>query len=424
MLKANPILLLIAVAAPSLGYSGAVTFTKDVLPILQKHCQGCHRPGEVAPMSLLTYGDTRPWAKAIRQAVLTRKMPPWFADPHVGKFSNDRSLTQAEIDTVKEWIDSGAKEGNPADAPPPIQFVDGWNIGKPDMVWEMPNAFEVPASGVVDYHYLIIPTGLKEDKWIQAAEIRPGNRSVLHHVIVFTRDPASKWFRDREPGVPFIPKGRGAGAQASGGLGGYAPGMVPTNLKPGRAILLKAGSDLVLQLHYTPNGKPATDKTKIGVIFAKEPPKQRIMTLVAGNVFFRIPPQDPNYRVDGSTTIQNDVELIDMMPHMHVRGKAFEYRIVFPDGTKDTLLKVPHYDFNWQLSYFPEKPLMLPKGTKIEATGWFDNSPNNPANPDPTKEVRYGEQTWEEMMFGWFTVAVDLKPAADTGVSGPLALHR
>jgi hypothetical protein len=410
--------------APSLGHAAGVTFNQEVLPILQKRCQGCHRPGEVAPMSLLTYSDARPWAKAIRQAVLTRKMPPWFADPHYGKFSNDPSLSQSEIDTLTAWVDGGAKEGNPAAAPAPVQFVEGWNIGKPDMVWEMPNAFDVPASGVVDYNYVIIPTGLTEDKWVQAVETRPGNRAVLHHVIVFTRDPGSQWFRDRQPGVPFVPKGRGAGAQASGGMGGYAPGMVPTILKPGRAIFLKAGSDLVLQLHYTPNGKPATDKTRIGVIFANEPPKQRVMTLAAGNLFFKIPPQDPNYRVDGSITLPNDVELVDMMPHMHVRGKAFEYRIVYPDGKKETLLSVPHYDFNWQLSYFPERPLMLAKGTKIETTGWFDNSPNNPANPDPAKEVRYGEQTWEEMMFGFFTVAVDLKPPSPPNTAAGLTEPR
>src|SRR5437016_6156436 len=296
---------------------GNVTFNKDVLPILQKNCQTCHRPGEAAPMSFLTYKDTRPWAKAIKQAVLTKKMPPWFADPHFGKFTNDRTLSQSTIDTLVAWADAGAPEGDEKDAPAPLEFVDGWNIGKPDRVFEIPNDYEVPASGVIEYQYIVVPSGITEDRWVQMAEVRPGNRAVVHHVIVYTRDPGSKWLEGAQPGVPFVPK-RGGGARPGGGLAGYAPGMVPTIHQPGRAILLKAGSDIVFQMHYTPNGKATTDRTKIGVVFAKEPPKERVMTLVAGTVRFAIPPGDPNHRVDASITLQDDAQIISFMPHMHL----------------------------------------------------------------------------------------------------------
>lgn len=412
-----PVVLMSAVPAVAATSSSGVTFYKEVLPILQNRCQDCHRPGEAAPMSLLTYEEARPWAKAMREAVVTRKMPPWFADPHVGKFANDRSLSQAEIDTLVSWADGGAKEGDLKDAPAPRRFVDGWNIGQPDLVLEMPNAFEVPASGQIDYQYVIIPTNLREDRWIQATEVRPSNRAVMHHVIAFIREPGSKWMAEAKPGVAFVPPRGNRGAQLSAGLGSYVPGQVvvaPSD-SPRRATLLKAGSDIVFQLHYTPNGTATTDKTKIGIIFAKEPPRTR---LVGGNsavMKLAIPAGDPNYSVQGSSTLQYDCDLISMMPHAHLRGKAFEYRIVRPDGQTETVLRVPHYNFNWQLTYYLEKPIHLTKGTKLEVTGWFDNSPNNPFNPDPTKEIHWGEQTWDEMMMGYFSVAVDANQLPEAG---------
>jgi hypothetical protein len=387
----------------------APTFNKEVLPILQKRCQDCHRPGEAVPMSLIGYQQARPWAKSIKQAVISKKMPPWFADPHYGQFSNDRSLSQSEIDTLVAWVDAGAPEGNPKDAPAPRQFVEGWSIGKPDLVLEMPTAFKIPAKGVVDYQYVILPTNLKEDRWILATEVRPGDKSVMHHVITSIREPGSKWMEDEKPGDVFVPaKGSRAGAQLTAGLGGYVPGQaLPPPDSPRRATLLKAGSDIVLQLHYTPNGKETQDQTKIGLIFAKEPPTARVIGGNSAAMRFAIPPNDPDYHVEGSSTMQYDCELISMMPHAHLRGKAFEYRVVRPNGETETVLKVPKYDFNWQLTYYLAKPLHLEKGTKVQVIAEFDNSADNKYNPDPNKEVHWGEQTFEEMMMGYFNVVVD-----------------
>jgi hypothetical protein len=392
-----------AAAAPS----QPPTFYKDVLPLLQRDCQNCHRPGEAAPMAFLTYEQTRPWARAIKAAVLSRKMPPWFADAHSGKFANDPSLGQTEIDTLVAWVDGGAQAGNPKEAPGPRTFVDGWQIGNPDYVIEMPAAFEVPVSGTIDYQYIVIPLGFTEDRFVQMAEARPGNKQLVHHIIAFVREPGSKWLKDAKPGVPFVPqRGGGDGGSLGDALAGYAPGMTPAVLKPGQARMLKAGSDIVLQMHYTANGKPGTDRSRVGLIFAKEPPSQRVLTLAAANAKFVIPPGDANYRVDAKLTLQHDANLVSLLPHMHFRGKSFEYRLIYPTGEKEMLLNVPRYDFNWQLTYYLGEQKLLPAGTTIECTAYYDNSPNNPYNPDPAKEVRYGEQTWEEMMFGFFDVAV------------------
>lgn len=395
-------------AGPS---TAPVTFNKEVLPILQKRCQECHRPGEVAPMSFMSYNEARPWAKSMKQAVLTRKMPPWFADNTVQHYLNDRSLSQTEIDTIVAWVDGGTKEGDAKDAPPARQFVDGWEMGKPDMVIEMPNAFNVPATGQVEYQYVIIPTGLTEDKWVVAAEVRPGNRKVMHHVITSIREPGSKWMVDMQPGVVFVPPRGARGGQLDSGLVGYVPGQVirPAGEGPHRATLLKAGSDIVFQLHYTPNGTATTDKTKIGLIFAKEPPKEKLMggnsALIGSSL--KIPANDPDAKFTAVSTVPYDGELVSMMPHAHLRGKAFEYKITRPDGTSEVVLRVPKYDFNWQLTYWLANPVHMPKGTKVELTAWFDNSANNPYNPDPNKEVRWGEQTTEEMMMGYFNYVVD-----------------
>ncbi len=386
-----------------------VTFNKDVAPILQTHCQSCHRPGETAPMSLLTYKQVRPWAKAIKEAVALKKMPPWFADPHYGTWANDRSLAKADIDTIARWVDSGAQEGDAKDAPIPVKFIDGWNISKPDMVLEMPVDYRVPASGTIDYQYIMIPGNFTEDKWVRMAEVRPGNRAVVHHVIAFVRPPGSNWMKDAQPGVPFVPK---KGEKGSGGpqgefLVGFAPGVVPEIMEPGQAKLIKAGSDIVFQMHYTANGKEATDRSSIGLVFANEPPRERIYTLAASTNKFSIPAGDPNYRIDSQFELGHEAKIVSFLPHMHLRGKDFEYRVKYPDGHVETILSVPHYSFSWQLSYFPKQDLILPAGAVIECTAHYDNSANNPDNPDPSKVVRPGDQSWDEMMIGFFDVAID-----------------
>jgi hypothetical protein len=393
--------------------SEPVTFSRDVLPVLQKSCQGCHRRGEAAPFSLLTYDEAKPWAKAIKEAVLLRKMPPWFADPHVGKFANDRSLSQKEIDTLVAWSDQGAPQGDAKDAPAPLQFVEGWRIPKPDVVIEMPNAFHVPSDGIVELQHIVVPSGFTEDRWVQFGEVRPGNPALVHHIVVFTREPGSKWLKGSKPGVPFAPdpkkhRGQKEDEGVPGeSVGGYAPGALPMQLPPGRAVLIKAGSDIVFQMHYTPNGKPGTDRSRFGMVFAPGPPKQRVYTLAAYNDDLKIPAGDADYRVDSVFDLGAEVQLTGMQPHMHLRGKDFEFRAIYPSGEKETLLKVHDYSFNWQLSYDLAKPIVLPKGTRILCTAHFDNSPNNPNNPDPGKEVSWGDQSRDEMMIGFFSVAFD-----------------
>jgi hypothetical protein len=312
--------------------------------------------------------------------------------------------------TLVTWVDAGAQAGNPKDAPKAIEFTEGWVIGQPDMVFEIPAAFNVPASGTIDYQYVRMPTNFTEDKYVQFAEARPSDRQRTHHIIVFIRDPKSSWMKDAPIGVPFVPEKakEGDGGGIGDSLAGYAPGTVPSMFKPGQVKLVPKGADLIFQLHYTTNGTPGSDKSRVGVIFAKDTPKERVITLAAMNPKFAIPPGDPNYRVDSKIKLQEDSTLESMLPHMHLRGKDFDFRVTYPDGKTEKLLSVPNYSFSWQLSYDLEKPMFLPKGTTIECTAHFDNSANNPANPDPTKEVHYGEQSWDEMMFGFFDVSVPL----------------
>jgi len=382
------------------------TYAKDVAPILFERCAECHRPGEAAPMSLLTYKEVRPWAKAIREKVIEHRMPPWLADPAYGHFSNDRRLAQKEIDTIVAWVDAGAPAGDDRDLPPAPRFEQGWTIGKPDAVISLEEPVEVPATGVVPYRYLTVPTHFAEDRWVQAAEIRPGNRAVVHHVIVFAKDDSGGENAGGEQtgAEPARQRGRD---WLSAKLAGFAPGEQPKVYPPGTAKLLKAGSKLIFQIHYTPNGKPATDVTSIGLIFAHQTVEHTALSGTATNVRLDIPPRDPNYEVRSTWTAPQAVRILDLMPHMHFRGKDFTYTAVYPDGRSEVVLRVPKYDFNWQLVYRLQQPLFLPKGARLDCVAHFDNSPNNPANPDPNKEVRWGPQTWEEMMIGWFDYTLD-----------------
>lgn len=380
-------------------------------------------------MAFLDYKSTRPAAKAIKQAVATKKMPPWFADPSIGHWANDRSLPQKDIDTLVRWADSGAAEGSLADAPAPVKWTQGWTIPQPDMVVEMPSKFKVPASGEVEYQYVVMPLNLTEDRWVQMAEARPGQdaRQAVHHIIAYLRTPDSKWLRgEAQPGVPFVPPKTTPDGRPRGDIGGagneplviYSPGHGPGIYKPGTAKFVPAGSDIVLQLHYTTNGKEAMDQSRVGLIWAKEAPKQRVFTLAVSNSKFRIPPQDPNYKVDAAIPVRNDATILNFFPHMHLRGKAFEYRLKRADGTVIPLLKVNNYNFNWQLTYELAEPLRVSNGDRLEASGWFDNSPNNPFNPDPKAEVRWGEQSREEMMLGYFDMLVDARLDLRSWITG------
>jgi hypothetical protein len=372
----------------------ALTFHKDIEPILQSRCQTCHRVGETAPMPLVTYEEVRPWAKAIRTAVLSGKMPPWHADPHYGKFLNDLSLPAEEKEKLIAWIDSGAREGDPADSPKPRDFPSGWKIPKPDVVFEMPTEFQVPAKGELDYQYISVPTHFTEDKWVQMAEVRPSDPSVVHHAIVVVEN-------DRSYQEEY--------------LAGYAPGMTPQIWKPGQARLVKAGSTLVFQMHYTTKGTPAKDRTRIGLVFSKKPVTEQIVAMEAMGLGLRIPPGDPHYRVDAVAFMPRDVLLMGMRAHMHLRGRSFSFRAVYPNGQTEILLDIPRYDFNWQPYYYLETPKFLPRGTRIECTAIFDNSANNPFNPDPDATITWGPQSRDEMMIGWLDVAVPLQGAGAWG---------
>lgn len=400
----NALLLLVLAANP--------TFYKDVLPILQNHCQSCHRPGQIGPMPLLTYPQAQAKAKSIATMVRSRKMPPWFADPAYGHFANDPSLTADQIDIIEKWVAGGAQAGDPHNAPPPMQWAEGWNIQQPDTVIRMPKAVQIPSHGDVEYTYEIVPTGFKEDKWVQMSEIRPMSRQHVHHAVVYIRPPESTWLRNAPVNQPFTASSLSdphlqheAHWTDSDLLLVYAPGSSPDQWPDGMAKFIPAGSDLVFQMHYTTNGHADRDQTAIGLKFAREVPKQRVLTLQLTNDHFVIPPETDNYRVEAWGTLPNDATLLSFFPHMHLRGKRFEYNIAHDPTHIEPLLRV-NYDFYWQLSYRLAQPLPLKAGTRLQAVAWYDNSSKNPHNPDPHSSVTWGDQTYEEMMVGFFDIAV------------------
>jgi hypothetical protein len=417
------------------------TFTKDVAPIFFKACADCHRPGEAAPFSVLSYKDVRPWAKSIREKVLNREMPPWHADPHVGEWSNDRRLSRAQVDTIVAWVDGGAREGNPKDLPPAPQFIEGWSIGKPDVIIQMPEEFTLEASGPDEYQYFDVPTNFTEDKYVQLAEARPGNRKVVHHVIAFIVPPGSPnlnmipkeqrdkaleaslkntpFYRDgflirMKPDQPVYNEGSEIPANLRGFnniddfLTAYAPGSNYGEWQPGTAKRVPKGAIIRFQVHYSKAaGSVQKDRSMVGMIFAKEPPDKLLRTRAIANSFFEIPPGAGRHKVTAVWTPKLDVTLLLLMPHMHYRGAAMEYKVFYPDGRSEVLLSVPGYSFNWQTSYRPEKPKRIPAGSKIVVTGYFDNSAKNKFNPDPSKSVRHGEPTYDEMMMGFVDYVVE-----------------
>jgi hypothetical protein len=440
----------------------SLTFSRDVAPILHKNCAGCHRPNDIAPFSTLTYQDVRPWARSIREKVITREMPPWHADPRYGHFTNDTRLSKKDIDTIVAWVDQGAKEGDPKDLPPLPRYIDGWRIGKPDQVFSMTEEYTIKPDDSDNYVYFVVPTEFKEDRWIQAAEIRPSNKKVVHHVIAHVLTPqaiagatGSTGQSDRQANgnqeqifykegglarvklnAPVIDDGANAPnggaafnhrAREEGSdlfsilLTSYAPGKDPDVFAPGMAKRIPAGSKIVLQMHYSSFrgalDKPERDRTSLGVIFAKEPPPNRVVTLTIPNHFFQIPAGAPDHIVTAAYTFDQDVRLIDYMPHMHLRGKQMKYEVVYPDGKRETLLWVPGFNFKWQTLYRLKDPIMLPRGTRMIITAHFDNSSKNKYNPDPGKSVRWGDPTRDEMMIGWLDYAVPNSAKRDATAS-------
>lgn len=380
-----------------------VTYAKQISRIFQKSCVECHREGEIAPFALTSYDEARGWAEMIDEVVRDERMPPWHASAEHGKFRNDPRLSDEEKQVIHRWVEAGAPLGDPKDLPEPPKFAAGWRIGTPDTVLKI-NAkpFKVPARGTVSYQYLVVDPGFKEDKWIQAAECKPGNPSVVHHIVTFVQPPdAGPPDEDHPAGRPR----RAVGTIESDWLSAYAPGSPPIKLPQGLAKFVPAGSKLVFQMHYTPNGTATTDVSEIGLIFA-DPAKVRkeVGTWRAANPQFAIPPGAENYEVKAEHTFRKDTLLLAMFPHMHLRGKSFRYEAEFPDGRRQVLLDVPRYDFGWQNSYVPEQPVLMPAGSKLHCTAHFDNSENNLSNPDPTATVTWGDQTWEEMMIGYFSM--------------------
>ena len=372
---------------------GAVTFTKHVARILQTHCQECHRPGQIGPMALMEYDKVVAWSGTIREVVEEERMPPWFADPRHGKFANDRRLSREDRATLLAWIDGGTPRGDDKDMPPPRRFPEGWTIGKPDLVLRMPRSFEIPAEtprGGVPYQYFVVPTGFTEDKWVVRAEARPDAAAVVHHMVIFVLPPGQR-FNPDAPGATLC---------------GMAPGDMPLMLANGLAKKVPAGSKLIFQMHYTPNGKAFRDRSSVGLIFAREKPKRQVLTKPIHNIRFilrgdRIPAGADNYQIEGTFTFPKNARIVAFMPHMHLRGKDFLYEAIYPNGKKEVLLSVPRYNFNWQSVYRFAEPLWMPQGTKIHCVAHFDNSEKNPHNPDPKVAVYWGDQTWQEMMVGW-----------------------
>jgi len=413
--------------------SGAVTYARDVAPLMQKHCQECHRPNEIGPMPLLTYQQVRPWAKAMKQAVAKRTMPPWDADPRYGHFANDRAMTDKEIQTIVAWADAGAPEGNSAETPKPRTFAEGWRMGKPDLIFEMPKDFNVPASGTIPYQWIKIPSGFKEDTWVEGIEVRAGNPAVVHHAVVYAREPEVEYGKAAPYGEFFLnPLETTAKLKEQirymysttlqpEHLQVFAPGADPILLKPGQARLIKAGADIIFEMHYTPNGKAQTDRSRVGLILAKNPPTERVRTIRLNNgVPISIPPGEANYRLESRVEAIEPMRIVSFMPHMHLRGKSMEFRAQYPDGKTEVLLSVPHYRFQWQMTYYLAEPKVVPKGTILTCVAVFDNSANNPNNPDPTKRVPGGIQSWDEMMAGFVDFGLGPKQTLDVFRNAPM----
>jgi hypothetical protein len=403
-----------ALAAPA---APVPTFSKDVAPILYKNCASCHRPGEIAPMSLLTYEDARPWAASIREKITEGAMPPWHATQPVGTFSNDRRLSAQDKETLVRWAAGGAPKGDAKDMPLPPKFPAGWEIGTPDAVISMPDAYEVPASGTIDYQMFTMPTNFTSDKWVQAIEVRPGARSVVHHILVFCREPGEPRPQAYKSTIPKLPERNGKRTESVSLIASTAPGTNALTFPPGQAMLIRAGSQVVFQIHYTANGTATKDRSSLGMIFAKHAPEQEMRNAAFSNPMLKLQPGADNEEVDSEIEFTADSHIWALLPHTHLRGKTWEYRLTYPDGRSEVVLSVPKYDFNWQTYYVFAKPLAVPKGARLLGIAHYDNSAANKSNPDPTKLVKWGQQTWEEMQYTGITFTIDQQAVGEGGSS-------
>ncbi|HEX4143870.1 MAG TPA: redoxin domain-containing protein [Pirellulales bacterium] len=370
-----------------------VTYSKQIAPIFNQHCVNCHREGQVAPFVLTSYDEAAGWAETIVEVVTGGRMPPWHANPEYGHFRNDIRLSDADKELIYAWVRGGCAEGNKADLPQPPTFVEGWRIPQPDLVLKMAEPYEIPDRGVVAYQTFELDADFPTDRWVQAAELRPSNPSVTHHLVLFFHPPGSDQVDPRETLLNLI--------------AGYGPGMPPAIYAPTACRRIPAGSKLMIQAHYTPNGSPQVDQSEVALVFGDEKKVKKEVTVAAAiNFTFRIPPGAKDYAVEAVHEIDEDMLLHAVTPHMHLRGKAFRFEAKYPDGRQEVLLDVPRYDFSWQNTYNLIEPKPMAAGTEIICTARFDNSAENPVNPDPTVTVTWGDQTWQEMAVGTMNVSL------------------
>ncbi len=394
------------------GLCAAPDYYDAVRPILERRCVSCHQAGEIAPMAFTSYAEARPWAKAMRAAVVRGAMPPWHADPAKSvAFHNDRSLSAAERKILVDWVDAGAPEGRAMAGEARVKEAAGWRMGKPDLIVKIPR-FAVPAAGTISYTFLVTPTDFPEAKWIAAAEWKIDQRSTVHHINAFVRPKGSSYVSDAPVGAFFVASKASRGARRPDEreadrrelLLGYEPGYRPQPWGEGRAKLLPKGASIVFEMHHTANGKAAEDESELGIYFAKAAPRERVLTITPADNTFAIPPGEGSFPSATAATLNRELTLLSMQPHMHLRGKSYRIAARYPDGRVENLIDVPKYDFNWQTTYFLKKPKVMPKGTVLECVAHFDNSPNNKFNPDPRETVRWGDQSWEEMNIGFMEV--------------------
>ncbi len=402
-----------------MALNAEVAFSTDVWPILERRCVTCHRPGEIAPMPLTSYAQVRPWANAIREAVLTRKMPPWDAAGETAHdFRNDRSLTETEIRIISTWVKEGAQEGQPLKTAFQLTSVENhWKLGKPDIVIRVPG-FHVPASGLLTYRYLITPDLFPKDVWVRAAEFRIDQRTVVHHINAYARGPDSSYLARYPKGEIVTATIADRGRRREGErvfdrrlqLIGWEPGYRPMPWLPNGAKQIRAGSDIVFEMHYSPNGKEVTDYSELGIYLADTAPSERVLAIdTLRDLDLAIPAGAPDYVSRASMTLAQPVRLVSVQPHMHRRGKGMEVRAVYPNGRTRLLVSVPKYDFNWQTTYVLREPLLLPAGTRLESVAHFDNSVNNPSNPDPSVPVSWGDMTTDEMHIAFLELAMPVE---------------